>query len=97
MENTEKPKFRTYKGFPLVRSGNEICYGDQNDEFYTRIVIQSTRRVKDLEVADKLRIHLLPTDMDAPLDLTQMKPPATRSNLYEALELANTWLVSRNQ
>jgi len=91
----ENKNFNTYKGYPLVRSGGEICYGFQTDEYFTRIVIQSEHKIKDLGIADKLRIEFLPTDPDKPLDLSRMKPPATRGTLYDALELANTWLVNQ--
>jgi len=92
----EKGQFNTYKGYPLVRSGNEICYGAQTDEFFTRIIIQSAHKVKDLDVADKVTVMLMPTDTDKPIDVTLMKT-AVRANLYEALELANTWLVNHNE
>jgi hypothetical protein len=57
--------------------------------------VQSTKKVKDLEIADRLRVQLLPTDTSQPLDLTKMKTTNCEC-LYEALDKAHTWLGKAN-
>ena len=90
----EKTQFYTYKGYHLVRKNKEIFYGNMSGDFVTKIDIQSTRKVNDVEIADKVRIQLLPTDTEK-LDLTKMKV-TNRDNLYEALDVAWTWLEKSN-
>ena len=46
--------FLTYKGKPLVRKGNEIYYGDMSEKYVILFKIQSTKRVGDIEIADKI-------------------------------------------
>lgn len=89
-----KQKFYTYKGYHLVRNKREIYYGNMSDEFVAKIDVQSTRRVKDLDVTNKVKIQLLPTDTDN-LDLANIRT-TSRESLYEALEVAHDWLEKAN-
>ena len=57
-----KEKFLMYKGKPLVRSGNTIYYGNSYDPFVILINVVSTKKVGDLDVADRVSIQLLNTD-----------------------------------
>jgi len=90
MEN----KFYTYKGHHLVRKNNEIFYGNMSGDFVTKIDIQSTKKVHDIDVADKVRIQLLPTDTEN-LDISKIKT-TSRENLHDALEVAHMWLNKAN-
>jgi len=92
MENTQ---FYSYKGYHLVRKNSEIFYGNMSDDYVTKIDIQSTRKVKDVEIAGKVRVQLLPTDTEN-LDLTKIKT-TSRDNLYEALDVACVWLGKANE
>ncbi|MCL2070778.1 MAG: hypothetical protein FWH07_00900 [Oscillospiraceae bacterium] len=91
----KKQKFYTYKGYHLVRKGNVIYYGNMSGDYVTKIDIQSTRKEKELEIANKLRIVLMPTDTEKPLDINKMKS-AGKETLYEALQVAHTWLEKAN-
>lgn len=83
--------FCTYKGYPLVRKGKELYYGNMSDEYVCMISILSTHKVKDTEVADKVKIFLSLTD--AGDDANQMIARSSdRQNMYEALDIAYTWL-----
>jgi hypothetical protein len=97
MEKTvnKSEQFYTYKGYHLVRKNKEIYYGNMAGDFVAKIDVQSTKIVDDLELADKLKVSLLPTDTEKPLDLTMMKT-TTRDNLFEALDVAYTWLNKAN-
>ena len=57
-------EFMTYRGLPLVRKGNQIYYGNMSDETVATLQILSTRKVKDLEVADKIRVFLMLTQTE---------------------------------
>jgi arginyl-tRNA synthetase len=91
---TEKKKagaFLTYKGKPLVRSGNTIYYGDMADDFVIIIKILSTKKVEDLEIAEKVTVQLLSTDPDIrPRDRIIKK--SEKTGLYSAMDIAAVWL-----
>ena len=57
-------KFLTYKGRPLVRNGNTIYYGNMSDKYVIMMQVMSTKKVDDLELADKIIIQLMYTDPD---------------------------------
>ena len=87
----EQQQFLTYKGFPLVRNGNTIYYGNMSDEFVANLNIQSTHDENGLNVADKIMVILMRTDPDIdPQDM--VIKTSNRESLYEALDVANIWL-----
>lgn len=85
-------KFFTYKGLPLVRKGNQIYYGNMADETVAALQIMTTRKVGDLEVADRVKVFLMLTDTEG-VDASQIfKKSSERKGLYDALDLAYVWL-----
>lgn len=87
----EKNNFFTYKGLPLVRKGNQIYFGNMYDDFVVHMEIQSTKKVGELDVADKVIIRKMSTDMSInPLDA--IVKTAKKDSLYEALDIACAWL-----
>ena len=81
----------TYKGFPLVRNGNTIYYGNMSDEFVTNLNIKSTHNENGLEVADKIQVILMRTATDIdPQDM--VVKTSDRESLYDALDVASIWL-----
>ena len=43
-----------YKNKPLVRSGDTIYYGDMTDKYVVCMQVESSKKVGDLDVADKV-------------------------------------------
>ena len=85
-------EFITYKGFPLVRNGNTIYYGNMSDEFVANLNIRSTHDENGLAVADKIQVILMRTATDIdPQDM--VVKTSDRENLYDALDVANIWLT----
>ena len=85
-------EFITYKGFPLVRKGNQIYYGSMSDEFVANITITSTKKENGMDIADKLKVVLLRTAKDIdPKDM--VVKTSERGSLYEALDVSNSWLT----
>lgn len=87
----EKATFFTYKGLPLVRKGNQLYFGNMYDEYVVWMEIQGTKKVGDLDVADKIMIRKMATDMTLPPD-KQIVKTAKKDSLYEALDIACAWL-----
>ncbi len=87
----EETKFLTYKGFPLVRNGNTIYYGNMSDEMVANINIQHASEQNGLMVADRLMVVLMRTAKDIdPQDM--VVKTSNRGSLFEALDVANIWL-----
>ena len=82
--------FFYYRGFPLVRSGNEIYYGSMGDMFVTRLTIRESEKFKDSEMPTKVMVQMVPTQMEP--DLLSKVRKGEMNSLYEALDTAYVWL-----
>jgi hypothetical protein len=89
---TEKPSFPMYKGKPLVRSGDVLYYGSMRDKYVCRLEIKSKKKVKDMEIADKVAIQLMLTD-PAVRARKQIVKTSEKSGLYLAMDIADAWLT----
>jgi len=83
--------FYNYRGFPLVRKGKQIYYGNMSDDYVCMIQIMKTKKIKDLEVADKVKVALMQTEEGIDISQAVVKN-SDRSSLYEALDMAHSWL-----
>ena len=80
-----------YKGHPLRRKDDLIYYGDMSDSHIILLQILSTKRVGDMDVANKVSIQL---QLTAP-DLKSRDRVVKRSDkdsLYSAIDIASIWL-----
>ena len=85
MENREKAtgKYLEYKGKPLVREDNTICYGDMNEKC---ILILEIMTYKD-ELPDKILIQVVDSK-----DQSKIIRQGQGKGLYEAFNLGVIWL-----
>ncbi len=83
--------FLKYKEKPLVRSGNEIYYGDMSEPYVVRFEILSTRELDGKESADKVSVQLLKSDIQLPMDKRIVKE-TVRESMYDALDFGFVWL-----
>lgn len=86
-----KTSFFTYKGIPLVRKGNIIYFGNMYDDYVIMIEILETEKKGEIEIANKVRIRKMATDMTLPPN-KQIVKKAEKNSLYEALDMACAWL-----
>ena len=82
----------TYKGRPLVRSGDTIYYGNMADKYVALIQIKSKKMQDEQEIADQVIIQLLATDEKLSLK-DRIANKGERRGLAEAIELADIWLT----
>ena len=87
MEN----QYLCYKGRPLVRSGNEMYFGNMSDKYIILIKELSTKKVNNVDVGTKYEIQLLFTDPDIK-GRGKIKDTSTKSSFSDALVLAEAWL-----
>ena len=80
-----------YKGRPLVRSKNEIYYGDMGDAYVVFMQILSTKKEGDEDLPDKIMLMLLNTDTSlSPKD--RIAKQSVKNGLYNALDFASIML-----
>jgi hypothetical protein len=79
-------KFLTFRGKPLVREGQQICYGDMNDKYVLVLGIMSTKTVKGKEVPDQILVQIQSTSDGKVVKV------ASKNGLYEAFEYGLIWL-----
>ncbi|MDR2360625.1 MAG: hypothetical protein LBD85_05030 [Oscillospiraceae bacterium] len=84
----------SYRGYPLQRQGTEngiIYYGDVTSPYIVQMRIAKTEKLKDLSVSKVVEIKLLMTNTSIK-SRDRVVNKATREGLYEAIDLAATWL-----
>jgi hypothetical protein len=87
-----KESFLTYKGRPLVRSGNTIYYGNMWEKYVAVLQIINTKTVLNEEVSGTIVIHLVSTDATVPMNKRVIKQ-SEKVGLYNALDVACIWLT----
>ncbi len=90
--SSKKTEFPTYKGKPLVRSGDTIYYGSMRDKYVIKMDVKSKKKVGDLEVADKVLVSLMYTDPEI-RSRKQIVKTSEKDGLYLALDIADAWLT----
>ena len=81
-------KFLEYKGKPLVRSKDEIYYGDMSEGYIVKFTILS----KDADgEPNKVNVQLLKSDTTLS-DKDRVEKESTKSTLFEALDIGFVWL-----
>ncbi|HAE51770.1 MAG TPA: hypothetical protein DCG30_00760 [Ruminococcus sp.] len=84
-------KFYIYKGYPLVRSGNQLYYGYMSDPYVIWITIAETKEVDGEKMTSKVRIVQLDTNEPNPIKAF-VRNAERECGLYEALDFAKVWL-----
>lgn len=84
--NTVNGKYLMFRGKPLVRDGQQICWGDMNDKYVLVLGIMSTKQVKNKTVPDQVLIQIQST-----ADGKVVKV-GSKNGLYEAFEYGMIWL-----
>ncbi len=80
-------KYLEYKGKPLVREGDTICYGDMEDKCILILEIMSHKQTDNGEMPDKILIQVVESKNQANI-LRQ----GSKSGLYDAFNLGVIWL-----
>ncbi|MDD7279472.1 MAG: hypothetical protein SOT68_09640 [Oscillospiraceae bacterium] len=88
---TKKTDFFTYKGYPLVRKGDQLYYGNMYDPYVIMMQIMEKTKVGDLDVASKVKIYKMATD-EKLNPVEAIIKQSEKSSLYEALDIAYAWL-----
>lgn len=83
--------FLSYKEKPLVRSGNEIFYGDMAEPYIVKFTILSSKKEGNTDVPEKVSVQLLKSDIQLSLKDRVVKE-TTKNSMFEALDFGFVWL-----
>jgi hypothetical protein len=96
-----KDKYTLYRGKPLIRSNNLICYGDMNDKYILFIMIITVKKLETAdpnlspEVPDMVLVQILDTDIKKPSHERVVKQ-FEKSGLRDAMDIGMIWLDKFN-
>lgn len=76
-----------YRGRPVVRSNNEIYYGNMSDPYVAFLQVLSTRKENGEDLPDRIMIMLLSTDTNLP-PKDRIARQSVKNGLYNALDFA---------
>lgn len=86
-----KSEFFMYRGYPLVRKGDQIYYGNMYDPYVVMLEIKhKTKLDNGMEIADKVNVYQMKTHEANPVKAIVKK--SERSSLYDAVDVAHVWL-----
>ena len=79
-------KYLEYKGFPLVREGDTICYGDMEGKCILILEIMSYKTEKGKEIPEDIIIQVVD-----PKNQSNIFRQGNKKGLYEAFSLGLVW------
>jgi hypothetical protein len=80
-------KYLEYKGKPLVREGNTICYGDMSEKCILILEIMSYKEVDGNQLPDKIFIQIIDSK-----DPNKVIKQGQKNGLYDAFSIGLVWL-----
>ena len=80
-------KYLMYKGKPLVREGNTICYGDRQEKCFLILEIMKTKTEQGFEIPDDIIIQIVDSN-----DPTQIIKQGAKKGLHDAFSMGIVWL-----
>lgn len=80
-------KYLEYKGRPLVREGDTICYGDMNDKCILILEILSYKKEDGKNLPDNIFIQVVDSK-----NQTNILRQGSKQGLFEAFDLGLVWL-----
>jgi len=86
-----KGKFLEYKGKPLVRENNTICYGNMTDEYILFMLILSNNKKSAAELPERILIQILSTDKSLSAH-DRIAKQGEKTNLFDAFDIGMIWL-----
>ena len=80
-------KYLEYKGKPLVREGNTICYGDMSEKCILILEIMSYKEEGGNQLPDKILIQIIDSK-----DPNKIIKQGQKNGLYDAFSIGLVWL-----
>jgi len=87
----KKEEMLTYRGHPLVRSGNTIYLGDERGDYVAMLQILENKDFSDMQLPQRVSVQILSTD-ETLRPKERIKKKTEKDNLYDAINIASIWL-----
>lgn len=87
----KKEQVLSFKGKPLVRSGDTLFYGDLAEPYFAMLQITETKKEGEYDLPSTIAVQILSTNEDLPI-LERIKNNSVQDNLYDAVNIAAIWL-----
>ena len=84
-------KYLEYKGRPIVREANTICYGNMEDKYILMLTIMTEKEENGKNVPDKILIQVMNTNVNLPIH-ERVEKQDMKSGLHEAFDIGLIWL-----
>ena len=81
-------KYLTYNGKMLIRSGNEIIYGNPTDKYMVLFRLEDCEPLGNIEISKRVIIELKTNEGKQ----SQLIRQAEREGLYRAFDIGMFWL-----
>ncbi len=91
MSDAKKQTLPTFKGKPLVRSGNVLYYGDPSEKYIAMMQVLTNKSFEDATLSDRVSVQILSTDETVHTSQRVIKR-TEKNGLYKALTIATIWL-----
>ena len=88
--------FSLYRGKPIVRKDNVICYGDPKEKAVLVLTVLTFKDVLGEQVPNDILIQVQSTDTSLPITERSLKQ-GMKKGLAEALDFGAAWLHSALQ
>ena len=89
---TVKGSYLMYKGRPLVRDNNVICYGNMDDEYVLCLTVMTEAEQNGKMLPDMVLIQIVRTE-DGLSATDKIAKQDIKKGLFEAFELGYIWLT----
>ena len=91
MSDAKKQTLPTFRGKPLVRSGNVLYYGDPSEKYIAMMQVLTNKSLEDVTLSDRVSVQILSTDETLHTSQRVLKR-TEKDGLYKALTIATIWL-----
>lgn len=95
LESTVEGKYYLFRGKPLLREGNQICYGSMDDPYMMYLMVLSEKDVTiggvTTKVPDRVIVQILKTDTTI-VGYERIVKQFDKSGLYEAFNAGLIYL-----
>lgn len=88
-------KYLMYRGKPLVREKNAICYGSMDDKYVLFLILLTNKKVGETTVPGRVIVQVVSTDPKADPQ-TKIYRQCEKQGLFEAFDIGLIWLDRAN-
>ena len=91
MMNLANGQCLEYKGKPLVRSENVICYGDPADKYVLLLTIMNYKEVNGNQIPGMVLVQIMKTDPSLS-QTDRIEKQDMKNGLFAAFDIGIIWL-----